>query len=107
MENQTDRMLIGRPGDAPKSHWKVEAVKTDSSYSYSYLSSSTFSGTGSRGKQTQQRRPNVPLPRNLLQLLRGEPKAFPGQPRDIVPPACPGPSPGPPPSGTGHAWNSY
>ncbi|MEQ2236638.1 hypothetical protein ILYODFUR_014711 [Ilyodon furcidens] len=27
-------------------------------------------------------------------------KAFPGQPRDIVPPACPGPSPGPPPGGT-------
>ncbi|MED6243946.1 hypothetical protein ATANTOWER_030837, partial [Ataeniobius toweri] len=26
-------------------------------------------------------------------LLRGEPKAFPGQQRDIVPPACPGPSP--------------
>ncbi|MEQ2298730.1 hypothetical protein AMECASPLE_008353, partial [Ameca splendens] len=21
------RMLIGRPGDAPKSHWKVEVVK--------------------------------------------------------------------------------
>ncbi|MEQ2281271.1 hypothetical protein AMECASPLE_028542 [Ameca splendens] len=38
--------------------------------------------------------------RHLLQLLGGEPKAFPGQPRDIVPPACPGPSPGPPPSGT-------
>ncbi|MED6235896.1 hypothetical protein ATANTOWER_001684 [Ataeniobius toweri] len=30
----------------------------------------------------------------------GEPKAFPGQPRDIVPPACPGPSPGAPPGGT-------
>ncbi|MEQ2299957.1 hypothetical protein AMECASPLE_020411 [Ameca splendens] len=29
-----------------------------------------------------------------------EPKVFPGQPRDIVPPACPGTSPGPPPSGT-------
>ncbi|MEQ2255512.1 hypothetical protein ILYODFUR_014673, partial [Ilyodon furcidens] len=50
--------------------------------------------------QTQQRHPDVPLPRHLLQLLRGEPKAFPGQPRDIVPPACPGPSPGPPPGGT-------
>ncbi|MEQ2287337.1 hypothetical protein AMECASPLE_011327 [Ameca splendens] len=41
--------------------------------------------------------PDVPLPRHLL---RGEPKAFPGQPRDIVPPACPGSSPGPPPGGT-------
>ncbi|MEQ2238719.1 hypothetical protein ILYODFUR_036115 [Ilyodon furcidens] len=27
MENQTDRMLIGRPGDAQKIHWKVEALK--------------------------------------------------------------------------------
>ncbi|MEQ2232357.1 hypothetical protein ILYODFUR_010367 [Ilyodon furcidens] len=36
----------------------------------------------------------------LLLLLRGKPKAFPGQPRDIVPPACPGPSLGPPPGGT-------
>ncbi|MEQ2245915.1 hypothetical protein ILYODFUR_032944 [Ilyodon furcidens] len=53
-----------------------------------------------RGQQTQQRRPDVPLPRHLLQLLQVEPKAFPGQPRDIVPPACPGPSPGPPPGGT-------
>ncbi|MEQ2292938.1 hypothetical protein AMECASPLE_027949 [Ameca splendens] len=45
----------------------------------------------SQGHQSQQRRPDVPLPRHLLQLLWGEPKAFPGQPRDIVPPACPGP----------------
>ncbi|XP_047226064.1 nectin-1 isoform X5 [Girardinichthys multiradiatus] len=66
----------------------------------SSLSSSALSGTRSWGQQTQQRCPDVPLPRNLLQLLRGEPKAFPGQPRDIVPPACPGPSPGPPPGGT-------
>ncbi|MEQ2293921.1 hypothetical protein AMECASPLE_038421, partial [Ameca splendens] len=35
----------------------------------------------------------------FYKLLRGEPKAFPGQLRDIVPPACPGPSPGPPPGG--------
>ncbi|MEQ2163772.1 hypothetical protein GOODEAATRI_033838 [Goodea atripinnis] len=66
-------------------------------YLYSYSSSSTLSGTGSRG---QQRRSDVPLPRHLLQLLQGEPKAFPSQPRDIVPPACPGSSPGPPPGGT-------
>ncbi|MEQ2159982.1 hypothetical protein GOODEAATRI_028862 [Goodea atripinnis] len=65
-----------------------------------YSSSSALSETGSRGQQTQQRRPDVPLPRHLLQLLRGEPKVFPGQPRDIVPPACPGPSPGPPPGET-------
>ncbi|MED6285470.1 hypothetical protein CHARACLAT_029659, partial [Characodon lateralis] len=34
--------------------------------------------------------------RHLLQLLCGKPNAFPGQPRDIVPPLCPAPSPGPP-----------
>ncbi|MED6273802.1 hypothetical protein CHARACLAT_010143 [Characodon lateralis] len=56
--------------------------------------------TGMRWQQTQQRHPDVPLPRHLLQLLRVEPKAFPGQPRDTVPPACPGSSPGPPPGGT-------
>ncbi|MEQ2301391.1 hypothetical protein AMECASPLE_035371 [Ameca splendens] len=27
MENQMDRILIGRPGDTQKSHWKVETVK--------------------------------------------------------------------------------
>ncbi|MEQ2267102.1 hypothetical protein XENORESO_001688 [Xenotaenia resolanae] len=43
--------------------------------------------------------------RHLLQFLRGESKAFPGQPRDIVPPAypvlCPGPGKPPklPPDG--------
>uniref|UniRef100_A0A8C6NX42 Ig-like domain-containing protein n=1 Tax=Nothobranchius furzeri TaxID=105023 RepID=A0A8C6NX42_NOTFU len=42
--------------------------------------------------------PDIPLPSHLDQLLRGNPKAFPGQVRDIVPPPCPGstfrPSPG-------------
>ncbi|MEQ2302368.1 hypothetical protein AMECASPLE_006172 [Ameca splendens] len=51
--------------------------------------------TRSRGQQTRH-----PSPRHRLQLLRGEPDAFPGQLRDIVPPACPGPSLGPPPGGT-------
>ncbi|MEQ2220455.1 hypothetical protein ILYODFUR_005639 [Ilyodon furcidens] len=43
---------------------------------------------------------SVETPRHLLQLLRGEPKAFTSQPRDIVPPACPGSSTGPPSGGT-------
>ncbi|MED6274920.1 hypothetical protein CHARACLAT_021294 [Characodon lateralis] len=59
-----------------------------------------LSRTGSRGQQIQQRHPDVALPKHLLQFLLGEPEACPGQLRDIVPPACPGPSPGPPPSGT-------
>ncbi|MEQ2311448.1 hypothetical protein AMECASPLE_020107, partial [Ameca splendens] len=37
---------------------------------------------------------------HLVQLLWGKPKAFPGQPRYIVPPACPGLSPGSPPGET-------
>ncbi|MEQ2283987.1 hypothetical protein AMECASPLE_017101 [Ameca splendens] len=66
---------------------------------YSYSLSSTLSGTWSLGQQTQQRHPDIPLPRHLLQLLWGEPKVFPGQPRDRVPPACLGLSPEPPEEG--------
>ncbi|MED6241711.1 hypothetical protein ATANTOWER_024873 [Ataeniobius toweri] len=84
----------------------VNCVYMYISYSYSYSSSSTLSGTGSRGQQTQERHPDVPLPRHLLQLLREEPKAFPGQPRDIVPPACPGPSPRMSLLPVGRAWNT-
>uniref|UniRef100_A0A3B4B7V7 STIL N-terminal domain-containing protein n=1 Tax=Periophthalmus magnuspinnatus TaxID=409849 RepID=A0A3B4B7V7_9GOBI len=56
-----------------------------------------LSGAGSRGQQSKQGLPNFPHSRHVLQLLRWDPKAFPGQLRDIVPPACPGSSPGPPP----------
>ncbi|KAK3517299.1 hypothetical protein QTP70_002944 [Hemibagrus guttatus] len=35
----------------------------------------------------------------LIKLFRRDPKEFPGQPRDIVSPACPGSSPGPLPGG--------
>ncbi|MED6281540.1 Vacuolar protein sorting-associated protein 8, partial [Characodon lateralis] len=43
-----------------------------------------------------------------VKLLLGEPKEFPGQPRDIEPPACPGPSHGHPPGLllVGRAWNT-
>ncbi|KAK3542546.1 hypothetical protein QTP86_028673 [Hemibagrus guttatus] len=37
--------------------------------------------------------------RHFLQLFRRDPKAFPGQPKDIVSPACLGSSPGPLPGG--------
>ncbi|KAK3516275.1 hypothetical protein QTP70_008649 [Hemibagrus guttatus] len=36
---------------------------------------------------------------HFLQLFRRDPEAFPGQPKDIVSPACPGSSPGPLPGG--------
>ncbi len=59
-----------------------------------------LSGAGSRGQQSKQRCPDFPLPRHFLQLFRGDTEAFPGQPGDIVAPACPSSSPGPPPGGT-------
>ncbi|KAK3570249.1 hypothetical protein QTP86_017124 [Hemibagrus guttatus] len=37
--------------------------------------------------------------RHFLQLFRRDPEVFPGQPRDIASPACPGSSPGPLPGG--------
>ncbi len=59
-----------------------------------------LSGAGSRGQQSKQRCPDFPLHRHFLQLFRGDTEAFRGQPGDIVSPACPRSSPGPPPGGT-------
>ncbi|MEQ2222787.1 hypothetical protein ILYODFUR_030042 [Ilyodon furcidens] len=47
----------------------------------------------SRGQQFQQRHPDFPLPRHLVQLFWGKPKVFPGQPGDKATLACPGPPP--------------
>ena len=49
-----------------------------------------LSVVGSRGQQPKQGSPDCPLPCHLVQLFPGDPEAFPGQPRDIVSPACPG-----------------
>ncbi|KAK3526133.1 hypothetical protein QTP70_016128 [Hemibagrus guttatus] len=54
---------------------------------------------GSRGQQSKQGCPDLPLPRHFLQLFRRDLEAFPGQPRDIVSPACPGSFLGPLPGG--------
>ncbi|MED6295298.1 hypothetical protein CHARACLAT_030256 [Characodon lateralis] len=62
------------------------------------LSSSAYPGLGRRGSSLS-RDTDFPLPRHLLQLFGREPKAFEGQSGDIVPLACTGLSPGPPPGG--------
>ncbi|KAJ0064949.1 hypothetical protein NL108_018186 [Boleophthalmus pectinirostris] len=38
-------------------------------------------GAGSQGQQSKQGLPDFHHPRHVLQLLRGNPKTFPGQPR--------------------------
>jgi len=59
-----------------------------------------LSEIGSRRQQVQERNLDLPLPSNTLQLLLGDPKAFPGQKGHIIPPTSPGSAPKPPPSGT-------
>ena len=54
---------------------------------------------GSRGQLSEQGHPEFPLGGHFLQLFREDPKAFPGQPSDIVTPACPGSFSGSPPGG--------
>uniref|UniRef100_A0A3B4BJM0 C5orf34-like domain-containing protein n=1 Tax=Periophthalmus magnuspinnatus TaxID=409849 RepID=A0A3B4BJM0_9GOBI len=62
--------------------------------------SSSYPGPGRRRQQSKQGLPDFPHPRHILKLLQWDPKGFPGQPRDMVPPVCPGSSLGPPPGRT-------
>ncbi len=86
-------------------NWLTALLYIQYIYIYIYISIhlSIFfrlSGAGSRGQQSKQRCPDFPLPRHFLQHFWGDTEAFPGQPGDIVSPACPRSSPGPPPGGT-------
>lgn len=56
-----------------------------------------ISGLRSWGQQPQQRCPDL---HHLHHVLRGNTKAFPGQPRDIIAPASSGSAPRPPSVGT-------
>uniref|UniRef100_A0AAX7UHU7 Sodium channel protein n=1 Tax=Astatotilapia calliptera TaxID=8154 RepID=A0AAX7UHU7_ASTCA len=83
--------------------WLIVKTLFSSFYSVLSIHPSTFfclTGAGLRGQQPKQRSPDLPLPSHLLQLVRGNTKAFPGQPRDIISPVFPGSAPGPPPCGT-------
>ncbi|MEQ2237861.1 hypothetical protein ILYODFUR_027480 [Ilyodon furcidens] len=70
-------------------------------HSYSYSSSSALSGPGRRGSRLNRDTLTSLSPDTSSSSYRGQPKTFPGQPRDIVPPVCPGGRPrGPLPGGT-------
>ena len=58
-----------------------------------------LSGAGLPGQLSEQGHPHLPLPGHFLHLFQEVPKAFPGQPSDIVAPACPGSSSGSTPAG--------
>ncbi|XP_061525942.1 glutamic acid-rich protein-like isoform X2 [Phycodurus eques] len=47
----------------------------------------------------ENERPDFPFPSHFIHLFQGDPEAFPGQPKDVISPACPGSSPGSPPGG--------
>lgn len=48
-----------------------------------------LSGTGLQGQQPIRSNPVLPLPSHLLQLIQGQTEVFPGQPKNIIAPACP------------------
>ncbi|KAK3544053.1 hypothetical protein QTP86_000397 [Hemibagrus guttatus] len=106
---------VGQNYEPPSSHFHLEKINSrraeclpdkwfcgDCDVIHSFIHSFIvfrLSGVGSRGQQSKEGCPDLPLPRHFLQLFRRDPKTFPGQPRDIVSPACPGSSPGPLPGG--------
>lgn len=57
---------------------------------------SCLSGVRPQGQLPQQGGPDFPLLSNFIQFFWGDPEVYPGQQRDIVPPASPGSSRGPP-----------
>jgi len=59
-----------------------------------------LSAAGSRWQPAKQGPPGFLLPSHALQFLLGDPEAFPGQKRDIIPPTGSGSAPGSPPSWT-------
>lgn len=60
----------------------------------------------SKGAAAEAGKPK-PTSRHLLHLIQRNIKAFPGQPRDVISPACPGSPPGPSPDRTWLAEAPY
>ncbi|KAK3507793.1 hypothetical protein QTP70_000403 [Hemibagrus guttatus] len=84
---------VGRLGDKVREarlRWFGHVQRRESEYIGRRMLDMKLPGRRQRGR---------PKRRHFLQLFRRDPEAFPGQPRDIVSPACPGSSLGPLPGG--------
>ncbi|KAK3524881.1 hypothetical protein QTP86_011082 [Hemibagrus guttatus] len=84
---------VGRLGDKVREarlRWFGHVQRRESEYIGRRMLDMKLPGRRQRGR---------PKRRHFLQLFRRDPEAFPGQPRDIFSPACPGSSPGPLPGG--------
>ncbi|KAI3372198.1 hypothetical protein L3Q82_007062 [Scortum barcoo] len=91
-KNQADKQV---GPSAPEEGWQVYSSAQDSEGRCVCTVVAPQQTVCSRDARTKQ------LRQLLEKLFRGDPyKAFPGQLRDIVSPACPGSSPRPPPGGT-------
>ncbi|KAK3573107.1 hypothetical protein QTP86_013217 [Hemibagrus guttatus] len=84
---------VGRLGDKVREarlRWFGHVQRRESEYIGRRMLDMELPGRRQRGR---------PKRSHFLQLFRRDPKAFPGQPKDIVSPVCPGSSPGPLPGG--------
>ncbi|KAK3506551.1 hypothetical protein QTP70_009032 [Hemibagrus guttatus] len=93
------RQVLSKESVCGRCYWEVEW----SSVGYVYISVSykdiRRKGWGREGSSLSRDAQTSLSPDTSSSSSGGDPEAFPGQPRDIVSPACPGSSPGPLPCG--------